>query len=46
MNRTITLYISQDQYKWLDEIANQASRSKSYIVQQLIDRVRLEADNG
>ena len=46
MNRTITLYVSQDQYNWLNEIANQANRSKSYIVQQLIDRVRLEADNG
>lgn len=43
MNRTISLYITQDQYTWLESVADQANRSKSYVIQQLIDSVRQEA---
>lgn len=37
MNRTLTIYISQDQYNWLESKANQLDRSKSYILQNLIN---------
>lgn len=40
MNRTVSLYVTQDQYVWLEESANKYNRSKSYIIQQLIDFAR------
>lgn len=43
MNRTISLYITEDQYTWLESVADQANRSKSYVIQQLIESVRKEA---
>ena len=40
MKRTISLYVTQDQYVWLEDRANKYNRSKSFIIQQLIDFAR------
>lgn len=44
MMKTISLYISYDQDKWLELQADKFNRSKSYIVQQLIDFAKAQAD--
>ena len=46
MNRTISVYITQDQYNWLEDVANRANRSKSYIIQQIIDNIRIGGHYG
>ena len=40
MNRTLCIYISQDQYDYLKSLADKYNRSVSYLIQRLIDHVR------